>query len=40
MDFMKIDNEDGRWLELVQDNVQWLALVIAVLNFQILLPEN
>ena len=36
MDLMEIDCEDGRWMELVQDRVQWWALVFAVFN----LPEN
>jgi hypothetical protein len=25
--------EDGRWMELAQDNIQWRTLVLAVLNF-------
>jgi hypothetical protein len=32
--------EDGRWMELAQDCVQWWALVLVVLNIQILLPES
>jgi hypothetical protein len=31
--------EDGRWMELAQDHVQWQALVLAVLNLQVLLSE-
>jgi hypothetical protein len=31
--------EDGRWMELAQDRVQWQALVLAVLNLGVLLPE-
>jgi hypothetical protein len=31
--------EDGRWMELAQDRVQWRALVLAVLNLRVLLPE-
>jgi len=31
--------EDGWWMELAQDRVQWWALVLAVLNHQVLLPE-
>lgn len=27
--------EDGRWMELVEDRVQWQALLLAVLNLQI-----
>ena len=29
---MEIGFEDGRWMELAQDYVQWWALVLAVLN--------
>jgi hypothetical protein len=32
--------DDGRWMELAQDRVQWRALVLAVLNLLVLLPEN
>jgi hypothetical protein len=32
--------EDGRWMELAQDRVQWRALVLAVLNLRVLLPES
>jgi hypothetical protein len=32
--------EDGRWMELAQDRVQWRALVLAVLNLGVLLPES
>jgi hypothetical protein len=28
------------WIELAQDRVQWQALVLAVLNLRVLLPEN
>jgi hypothetical protein len=31
--------EDGRWMELAQDRVQWQALILAVLNLRVLLPE-
>jgi len=27
------------WIELAQDRVQWQALVLAVLNLRVLLPE-
>jgi len=26
--------EDGEWMELVQDRVQWRALVLMMLNFE------
>jgi hypothetical protein len=29
----------GRWIELALDRVQWWALVLAVLNLRVLLPE-
>jgi hypothetical protein len=32
--------EDGTWMELAQDRVQWQALVLAVLNLRVLLPES
>jgi hypothetical protein len=31
--------EDGRWTELAQDRAQWWALVLAVLNLGVLLPQ-
>jgi hypothetical protein len=37
IDIMK--PEDGRWMELGQDRVQWRALELAALNLRILLPE-
>ena len=39
MDLMEICCEDGRWMELAEDRVQWWALVLAVLNCCVLLPE-
>jgi len=38
--FREIDCEDGKWMELAQDRVQWWALVLAVLNLCVLLPES
>jgi hypothetical protein len=35
----EIGSEDGRWMKLAQDRVQWRALVLAVLNLRVLLPE-
>ena len=40
MDLAEIGCEDGRWMELAQDRVQWWALVLAVLNICVLLPES
>jgi len=40
MDLMEIGCEDGRWMELGEDRVQWWALVLAVLNRCVLLREN
>ena len=40
IDLIYIDYEDGRWMELAQDCVQWWALVLAVLNLCVLLPES
>jgi hypothetical protein len=39
IDLTKIGCKDGRWLKLVQDHVQQWALVLAVLNLPLLLPE-
>ena len=39
MGLMEIGCEDGRWIELAQDRVQWWALVLAVLNLSVPLPE-
>jgi len=40
MDLIEIDCEDGRWIELAQHRVERWALVLAVLNFCVLLPER
>ena len=40
MDLREIGCGDGRWMELAQDRVQWQALVLAVLNLLVLLPES
>ena len=34
MDLREIGCEDGRWMELAQDRLQWLAVALAVLNFR------
>jgi hypothetical protein len=31
---------DERWAELLSDEVHWLALMLIVLNLQVLLPEH
>jgi hypothetical protein len=38
MDLREIGYEDGRWMELAQDRVQWRALVLAVLNLRVMEP--
>jgi hypothetical protein len=35
----EIGCEDGGWMELAQDRVQWWALVLAVFKLCVLLPE-
>lgn len=32
--------EDGRWMELDHDHVRWWALLLEILNFQVLLTEG
>jgi hypothetical protein len=36
----EINCEDINWMELAQENAQWCALVVAVLNLWALLPES
>jgi hypothetical protein len=40
MDLRGLGCEDGRWMELAQDHVQWRALVLAVFNLRVLLPNR
>jgi len=40
MDLVEIGCEDGRWMELAEECVQWWALVLAVLNHCVLLQES
>jgi hypothetical protein len=40
MDLRKMGCEEGRWMELAQDHVQWRALVLPVSNVRILPPES
>ena len=35
MDLREIGCEDGRWMELAQDRVQWRALVLTVMECRI-----
>jgi hypothetical protein len=37
MDLREIGCEEGRWMELALDCIQWRALVLAVLNFMFLI---
>jgi hypothetical protein len=37
--FREMGSEDGKLVELVQGRVQWQALVLAVLNVLVLLPQ-
>jgi hypothetical protein len=39
MDLRETGCEDGEWMELAQDRVQWQALVLALFNILILLPQ-
>jgi hypothetical protein len=32
--------EDGQWVELTQEHIQWLALVSALLNLLASLPDS
>jgi hypothetical protein len=40
MDLREIGSKDGSWMELAQHRVQCQALVLAVLNFLVLLTES
>jgi hypothetical protein len=40
MDLREIGHEDGRWMKLALDCVQWEALVWALLSFWVLVPES
>jgi hypothetical protein len=37
---MEIGCEDGMWMKLTQDHVQWQALVLTLLDLQILLLDT
>jgi hypothetical protein len=39
MDLKGTGCEDGRWIELARDRVQWRALVLSILNIGFVLPE-
>jgi hypothetical protein len=36
MDLKEICYEDGRWMEMAEDRVQWRGLVLAVLNYVVI----
>jgi hypothetical protein len=40
MDLSEINGEDGRWMELARDGVQWHAFILALLNVWVLVPEG
>jgi len=40
MDLREIGCEDGRWMELAQDRAQQQALVLVIMNLQVLLPQR
>jgi uncharacterized integral membrane protein len=40
MDIREIGCEDGRWMELAHDRVQWQALVLEVLILLVLVAES
>jgi hypothetical protein len=31
--------DNGSWMDLAQNHFQWWDLILAVLNFEVLLPE-
>jgi len=35
MDLMEIDCEDGRWMELAQDRVQYICTVVSLIVYYI-----
>jgi len=37
MDLMEVNCEDGRWMQLTRDCIQWPALILAVLSLSVLL---
>jgi len=40
MDLKEIGCEDGRWMEVAQDCIQWQTLKLEVLKLWILLPDS
>jgi hypothetical protein len=40
MDLRETGCEDGRWMEIAHDCVQWRSLVLAVLSIRVLQPEH
>jgi DNA polymerase III delta prime subunit len=39
MDLREIGCEDGRWLEVAEERIQWRALVLRMLELRVLLPH-
>jgi len=37
---VRAEEQDGRWIELAKDRVQWQALVLAALNLGVLLAQS
>jgi hypothetical protein len=40
MDLRETGCEAVRWMQLAQDRVQWRALILAVWNLRVMLPES
>jgi hypothetical protein len=40
MNLREIGCDDGWWMELAHDPVEWWAFVLMVINLCVMLPEN
>ena len=40
VDLMGVICENGRWIELAQGRVQWLAVVLALMSHRVLLSDS
>jgi len=40
LDIKEMGSEDSRWMKLAQDHIHWWSLVLMVLSFWAMLPEN